>query len=515
MSTTKANYYLARVEEEQRERTANAIMSGVETIPPVYYNRVETMEVANLFRAHSLEHVSVILTRSKIKALSSDKKWRPVMEELRADLRELAPVYMTEDGEGRRRFNMPSLVSPLKMETVDTTNNKVVDLINSGIEALEEWSIERTFLDSSVKIPFVRESSKYYDNGNIKPSNKWIYDYRTPIEEARMQISRFIEGQRTEAREKLQVEVEGTGGRKYRRSNLLEIHSGNNDASKVVERFSALLAKEEKRVFNCLYVNDMTREETADKLKTTVKAVSKAVERIKGKVIKAGLVNGEASSYKEDNSGKTIDVFTRAGECIGRFESVRLASEKLGVGRSHIQDVLSGRRKTAGGYVFAYAFQSPIVKPEEETEKKKTAVIFGHTVYNIKQREELIRAESERYSRIKTNNNIPSVTDGEASTSEVLKVEYFNREDAKKLAILWEKRREEVKQWEEERKRVKPVSNGEASIPVIIPAYTGQRDNGLKAVNTHDRKAFDALVKEAYRRKREEELKAYREKYGE
>lgn len=515
MSTTLCNYYLQEIERTQSQATMDALAEGLETIPGTYYNRRETMEAVELYRSCAMEQIAVIATRAKVKALSSDKKWRPIMETIRADLKAIAPVEVVDDGEGRRRFRSSVFVSPLHVWNAEP-GNKALDLIQTGVEALLEYSPERTFVDYHEPLPFVVESSMYYDNGQQKPSTKYVYRWRTALENVNIEISRFIEGHRTEAKKALETEVLGTAGRKYRRSNMLEAFTGNNDASEVVARYTNILSKEEALVFMHLYVNDHTREQTANELGLTKKSVEKAVERIKEKVIKAGLISGLKSELKEDNSGKEIDVYSKHGDYVGRFASIKNASEVLGVRRSHAQDTLAGRRKTAGGYVFSYVNERPLFDgtiEKEETTKK--VIVFGHTVIDSALRAELIKAENGRYTRIKTSIFIPSVTDGEPTTHDIQTDVYFDRAEGRKLARLWEERRAEVEAWKEERKKAKPVTCGKCSKLEIIPAYDGKRSEGLKAVHTHNRATYDALVKEAYRRKKEEALKAYIEKYGE
>lgn len=515
MSTTLANYYLMEVERTQTEATMDALAEGLETIPGTYYNHRETMETAELFKSCAMEHIAVIATRAKIKALSSDKKWRPIMETLRADLKAVAPIDVVDDGEGRRRFRSSVFVSPLHLYNVEP-GNKAVDLIQTGIEALLEYSPERTFVSYKEPLPFVVESSMYYDNGQLKPSTKFVYKWRTALENCNIQISRFIEGHRTEAKKALETEVSGTYGRKYRRANMLEAFTGNNDASDTIAKYTNMLSKEEKLVFISLYVKDHTREQTANDLGITKKSVEKAVERIKEKVIKAGLVTGTKSDLKEDNTGKEIDVYSKHGDYIGRFESIKKASEVLGVRRSHAQDTLAGRRKTASGYVFSYVDRRPLFDgTAEEKETTKKVVIFGHTVIDNALRGELIKAENDRYKRVKSSVFIPSVTDGEPATHDTETDVYFDKAEGRRLANLWEERRAEVDRWKEERKKSKPVSCGKSSKLVIVPACDGKRSEGLKAVYTHNRAIYDTQVKEAYNRKKEEALKAYIEKYGE
>lgn len=351
MSTTLCNYYLMELERSQSETTMDALAEGLETIPGTYYNRRETMETVELYRSCAMEQIAVIATRAKVKALSSDKKWRPIMETIRADLKAIAPVEVVDDGEGRRRFRSSSFVSPLHLWNADP-GNKALDLIQTGVEALLEYSPERTFVGYHEPLPFVVEASMYYDNGQPKPSGKYIYKWRTALENVNIEISRFIEGHRNRPGEKLMVSVNGTAGRKFRRCNMLEMHSGCVDATETVEKYMKLFSREEGNVFKCLFVNDYTRKQTADTLGVTDDAVSKAVERIKAKIVKAGYTSGTAEEMKEDNSPKAVDVFSKTGECIGRFDSAKSASKKLGVRRSHIQDVISGRRKSAGGYIF-------------------------------------------------------------------------------------------------------------------------------------------------------------------
>jgi hypothetical protein len=70
------------------------------------------------------------------------------------------------------------------------------------------------------------------------------------------------------------------------------------------------------------------------------------------------------------NCKEEIIAMTRDGVELGRFKSVADAAKKLGLGRTHIQDVLSHRHYSTGGYLFIRSKDKELIKkrPDEITE---------------------------------------------------------------------------------------------------------------------------------------------------
>lgn len=84
------------------------------------------------------------------------------------------------------------------------------------------------------------------------------------------------------------------------------------------------------------------------------------------------LQNG-AKQYKQpdSHSKKRIVQCDLYGNCIKRFESVTSASEETGIARARISSALTGKTKTAGGFVFVYESDFPIKDVDKYMPSKK------------------------------------------------------------------------------------------------------------------------------------------------
>ena len=61
-----------------------------------------------------------------------------------------------------------------------------------------------------------------------------------------------------------------------------------------------------------------------------------------------------ARDVLDKGSMKRVAQFSRGGVLIAEYRSLRIASENIGIKQCGISNVLSGRRYTAGGYVWRY-----------------------------------------------------------------------------------------------------------------------------------------------------------------
>lgn len=54
-------------------------------------------------------------------------------------------------------------------------------------------------------------------------------------------------------------------------------------------------------------------------------------------------------------NGRKVNQYSKDGEIIGTFDSIKIASNATGIGKCAIQSKLSGRSKSSGGFIWKYA----------------------------------------------------------------------------------------------------------------------------------------------------------------
>lgn len=217
--------------------------------------------------------------------------------------------------------------------------------------------------------------SKVYRNGSPKDASLWQYTTTNIIKEITKEISRQIESERAVRDtavpyEEVTTELDGESIRQYHRTKALYCDTVTDFNGKVAtiinnqtteQFFESIpekcgLSKMESIVLKLHYLDNMSFDEIADKYQVAQETVIKHNCRLKEKIVKSGIFAKHGLTEKTDNlqRAKTIYMFTTQGEYITAFESIGQANKTLNISKGCISENLKGKRKTAGGYVFAY-----------------------------------------------------------------------------------------------------------------------------------------------------------------
>ena len=85
----------------------------------------------------------------------------------------------------------------------------------------------------------------------------------------------------------------------------------------------------------------------------------------------------QAASVTSDPTPRRVNQYTKAGEFIASFESIKDAARVTGASKSHISTCASGKRKSTGGFVWRCAtprLVTPVKAPEraEDVDTRET-----------------------------------------------------------------------------------------------------------------------------------------------
>ena len=66
-------------------------------------------------------------------------------------------------------------------------------------------------------------------------------------------------------------------------------------------------------------------------------------------------IESEVHMAKHKTSNRSVLMYTKEGDLVGKFGSIRSAANHIGVGERRVWNVCNGVRKHVHGYVFKYA----------------------------------------------------------------------------------------------------------------------------------------------------------------
>lgn len=299
------------------------------------------------------------------------------------ELNKLYVVRYNKDGEKETICTDKKQAQAIEKKIVEYTsigNDKGHDLIYTAYLKLWDY-IAQTDIDKVsndyLLQPFeiVIPKSKVYRNGNPKEQTLWQYTTTNIIKEILKEISRQIESERAIQEtaipyEEITTELDGESIRQYHRTKAIYCDTVTDFNGKITaitnnqttEQFfesipqQCNLSKMETIVLKLHYLDNMSFTEIADKYKVTLRHIEQTNERLLNKIITSGIFAKHGLTEKADNvqKAKTIYMFTTKGEYITAFESIGQANKTLHISKGCISENLKGKRKTAGGYVFAY-----------------------------------------------------------------------------------------------------------------------------------------------------------------
>ena len=394
IATTKANIEKAT---QDIDNIVNA--KAIETIQILKQYGKESRQFTDI-----AQQLCTILVQSKLKRLYNNEN---TSNEQQRITKAKISAYMDKDGHGNRiqtaldelqklyvvRYNKDGerVTVCTDKKTAQAIEKKIVDLTALGNDGghdlpqdafLKLWDYITkanidTMQDDYLLQPFeqVILKSKVYRNGNLKDKSLWQYTTTNIIKEITKEISRKIESERSVKDtlvpyEEVTTELDGESIRQYHKTKAIYCDTVTDFNGKITtitnnqttEQFfesipqKCNLSKMETVVLKLHYLDGVSFTEIADTYQISIDQINVHNNRLKDKIVKSGIFAKHGLTEKADNGQKatTIYMFDIKGEYITAFESIGQAHKTLNISKGCISENLKGKRKTAGGYVFAY-----------------------------------------------------------------------------------------------------------------------------------------------------------------
>lgn len=298
-----------------------------------------------------IAHIALTLTRSKLKHLiDNPSTYKPYLETLRNELSVIAPYGKYS------MFEYPIHFSD-NVTSKTESNTVIYDVISSGIMVLTEYY--QSFRQSSIygyhgkftdTFTEYVDSSMWYSNGHEKPCDEWKVREVNALQMAKLAIGKAISDHKPATTDPLMKDISNGNGSRYAKCNSIEIALGGGDVSELIAKYTEGLTVSELQVFNHLYVHGDSRPETARKLHISENAVNLRVNRIKEKIIAKGLVKFATSGIDTKVSDIVYAKDMKTGEK-WTFTTLKECCKVLAIDTSSAKKCISGKRKTANGYI--------------------------------------------------------------------------------------------------------------------------------------------------------------------
>jgi len=266
----------------------------------------------------------------------------------------------------------------------NTVNKKCYIGVTTQANPNDRWSHHKSSIRANIGCPFLQTAFKKhgedafkfevliicFDEDVFKFENEYIVKYNSMIpngynaaEGGKIGMS-FLGKKHTEETKKIIGEKSKAYNvkpevRERVRQNAIQFNATHNigELMRQSEKWQKALA--EGRIGGHAKINYKINDKTKKKISESLKEYYKnnTVNLIK-----------QISAIKKANSKKVIQ-YSKDKKVIQNFDSMTLAAEKTGVGRRNINACVSGRTKTAGGFIWKYEEpkDAPVIEEQTQT----------------------------------------------------------------------------------------------------------------------------------------------------